>query len=148
MALPYPTIPQYPYHNATSALHPPQFVASPNSWLKIPDLQKTLHETWTDYTSTNTLHCSDPNLFWDISKTLLRGKIIAFTTLYKRKVLTSFWESSDCLQHAQAQLSSNNTPSDREFGSRPKQTSINGRKLKNAYINHIASNNIISLVKK
>lgn len=113
MTLLYPTMPKYPYHYVTSAPYPPwKFGTSPNSWLENPIFRKPYMRhgwitNWPMPTTAQTSTCSGMQAkpFYEV----------AFATMYKSKVLTNFREASDRLQHAQAQLSTSNTPTHHEI---------------------------------
>ncbi|CAI9605304.1 unnamed protein product, partial [Staurois parvus] len=78
------------------------------------ELSRQLKDTWADFQITNTAHVSNPNLFWDAGKAVLRGKIIAFTSAYKKRILHNFTEASNLLRQTQSDMAESNTQKNRK----------------------------------
>lgn len=44
---------------------------------------------WLEFLHTNQAHMEDPSLLWATAKAVLQGSIIALTTFYKKKMVTT-----------------------------------------------------------
>lgn len=70
---------------------------------------KYMKEAWEDYTTNNADHIHNSTLFWEAGKAYLRGKIISYSTAYKKAIHTNFLKSSDTMRQAQITYQMNPT---------------------------------------
>lgn len=68
-----------------------------------------LYEAWAEYASTNGMHLTNSNLFWEVGKAFLRGKIVSYMSQFKRHSLKQFQQTSDTLRLAHEALTQNRT---------------------------------------
>lgn len=57
-----------------------------------------LYNAWVEYASTNGAHLTDPKLFVEAGKAFLRGKIISYTTQFKRYSRQQYMQASETLR--------------------------------------------------
>lgn len=74
------------------------------------DFRHTLYEAWAEYASTNGAHIKDPNLFWEVDKAFLRGKIISYTTQFKKHSRQQYMQASNALRLSHERLTLNRAP--------------------------------------
>lgn len=92
-------------------------VSENNPWLRCfpsylsdnTDLQTFMGKAWEEFSSTNSDHKDNPNLFWEAGKAFLRYRVISYAASFLKKALTNYREASSHLNLAQ-RLLWNNTP--------------------------------------
>lgn len=76
--------------------------------------KQMLTEAWLDYAHNNRHHENNPNLFWEAGKSFLRGKIISFTSAYRKTTQKQYLEASNRIWTAQACLNERNNAEKRK----------------------------------
>lgn len=84
-----------------------------NKMWKFPTLKNNtlfhtyLKESWEEFITNNNLYKYSPTLLWESSKAYMRGRIIAYTTAYKRKIKYASQEAVKPLQIKQQECKNN-----------------------------------------
>lgn len=145
MTLPYPTMPQYPYHYETSALHK-NLAFPPNSLLETLIFRKPCMRQTTLWPMLRTVQiqtCSGMQ-----AKSSYKVGLLPSPPYTNERSLQAFRKPVTVSDMPRLSypltIPPTHTPWDLAQGQ--KRTSINGWKVKKAYINHILSYNTISLV--
>lgn len=114
MISPYQIMPQYQCHWKSQTLHlVPHLWHFPSYLHNNTDFHTCMDTAWKEFSSVNSSHIDNPNLFWEAIKAYLRGKVISYAASFKKHVLASYREASSRLQLAQCSLSTPNSPANR-----------------------------------
>lgn len=69
---------------------------------------------WLEYCSTNEEHMSDPALFWNAAKAVMRGRIMAYVANHKKKTNRAYEDANRNLRAAYTSFQNCSSPQNRE----------------------------------